>query len=149
MRVHLPARGISTSCLHGLSLPTRFCSLEIAVSIRRLKLAHPSNSFKKHGMATVKLSEIVRQRKPELKRTVERLSAREMRAAIDSLEQQGRIKEISDTTKRLKVIAAVYCRSSENSLVVSPRNRERVKLNSLIHERLQRDGKVSRDDHQL
>jgi len=72
-----------------------------------------------------------------------------MRGAIDSLEQQGRIKEISDTTKRLKVIAAVYCRSPENSLVVSPRNRERVKLNSLIHKRLQRDGKVSRDDHQM
>ena len=109
----------------------------------------PFEQFQKHGMTTVKLSEIVRQRKPELKRTVERLSLREMRAAIDSLEQQGRIKEISDTTKRLKVIAAVYCRSPENSLVVSPRNRERVKLNSLIHKRLQRDGKVSRDDHQM
>jgi conjugative relaxase-like TrwC/TraI family protein len=109
----------------------------------------PFEQFQKHGMATVKLSEIVRQRKPELKRTVERLSAREMSAAIDSLEQEGRIKEISDTRRRLKVIAAVYCRSSENSLVVSPRNRERVKLNSLIHKRLQRDGKVSRDDHQM
>jgi conjugative relaxase-like TrwC/TraI family protein len=109
----------------------------------------PFEQFQKHGMTTVKLSEIVRQRKPELKRTVERLSLREMRAAIDSLEQQGRIKEISDTTKRLKVIAAVYCRSPENSLVVSPSNRERVKLNSLIHKRLQRDGKVSRDDHQM
>jgi conjugative relaxase-like TrwC/TraI family protein len=109
----------------------------------------PFEQFQKHGMATVKLSEIVRQRKPELKRTVERLSLREMREAIDSLEQQGRIKEISDTSKRLKVIAAVYCRSPENSLVVSPRNRERVKLNSLIHKRLQRDGKVSRDDHQM
>ncbi len=109
----------------------------------------PFEQFQKHGMTTVKLSEIVRQRKPELKRTVERLSLREMREAIDSLEQQGRIKEISDTSKRLKVIAAVYCRSPENSLVVSPRNRERVKLNSLIHKRLQRDGKVSRDDHQM
>jgi len=109
----------------------------------------PFEQFQKHGMTTVKLSEIVRQRKPELKRTVERLSLREMREAIDSLEQHGRIKEISDTSKRLKVIAAVYCRSPENSLVVSPRNRERVKLNSLIHKRLQRDGKVSRDDHQM
>ncbi|HKR61320.1 MAG TPA: MobF family relaxase, partial [Pyrinomonadaceae bacterium] len=109
----------------------------------------PFEQFQKRGMTTFKLSEIVRQRKPELKRTVERLSAREMSAAIDSLEQQGRIKEISDTRRRLKVIAAVYCRSSENSLVVSPRNRERVQLNSLIHKRLQRDGKVSRDDHQM
>src|SRR5256714_2431581 len=100
-------------------------------------------------MATVKLSEIVRQRKPELKRTVERLSAREMRAAIDSLEQQGRIIEITKSTDRLKTIANAYCESPESTLVVSPRNRDRVQLNSLIHRQLQRDGKVSHDDHQM
>src|SRR6266446_6249993 len=109
----------------------------------------PFEQFQKHGMATVKLSEIVRQRKPELKRTVERLSAREMRAAIDSLEQQGRIIEITKTKQRLKTIASAYCESPDNTLVVSPRNRERVQLNSLIHRQLQRDGKVSRDDHQM
>jgi len=109
----------------------------------------PFEQFQKHGMATVKLSEIVRQRKPELKRTVEKLSAREMRLAIDSLEQQGRIIEIVSTKQRLKTIANAYCESPDNTLVVSPRNRERVQLNSLIHRQLQRDGKVSRDDHQM
>ena len=109
----------------------------------------PFEQFQKHGMATVKLSEIVRQRKPELKRTVEKLSAREMRAAIDSLEQQGRIIEIVSSKQRLKTIASAYCESPENTLVVSPRNRERVQLNSLIHRQLQRDGKVSRHDHQM
>src|SRR5205814_6947101 len=96
----------------------------------------PFEQFQKHGMATVKLSEIVRQRKPELKRTVEKLSAREMRQAIDSLEGQGRIVEIADTKKRLKSIANSYCESPENTLVVSPRNRARVQLNSLIHRQL-------------
>src|SRR2546423_2975064 len=109
----------------------------------------PFEQFQKHGMATVKLSEIVRQRKPELKRTVEKLSAREMREAIDSLERQGRIVEIVNAKRRLKTIASAYCESPENALVVSPRNRERVQLNSLIHRQLQRDGKVSRDDHQM
>src|SRR5207237_6312053 len=93
--------------------------------------------------------EIVRQRKPELKRTVEKLSAREMREAIDSLEQQGRIVEIVNAKPRLKTIASAYCKSPENTLVVSPRNRERVQINSLIHRQLQSDGKVSRDDHQM
>src|SRR5947208_369543 len=102
-----------------------------------------------HGMKTFKLSEIVRQRKPELKRTVEKLSAREMRAAIDSLEQQGRIVEIVNAKQRLKAIASAYRESPENTLVVSPRNRERVELNSLIHRHLQRDGKINRDDHQM
>lgn len=109
----------------------------------------PFEQFQKHGMATVQLSEIVRQRRPELKRTVERLSAREMREAIDSLERQGRIVEIARTNQRLKAIAGAYCENPESTLVVSPRNRERVQLNSLIHRQLQHDGKVRRDDHQM
>jgi ATP-dependent exoDNAse (exonuclease V) alpha subunit len=109
----------------------------------------PFEQFQKHGMATVKLSEIIRQRRPELKRTVEKLSAREMREAIDSLEHQGRIIEIVNTKQRLKAIANAFCENPESTLVVSPRNRERVQLNSLIHRQLQRDGKVSRDDHQM
>jgi conjugative relaxase-like TrwC/TraI family protein len=109
----------------------------------------PFEQFQKHGMTTIKLSEIVRQRKPELKRTVERLSMREMREAIDSLEQQGRIIEIVNTKQRLKTIASAFCEDPESTLVVSPRNRERVQLNSIIHRQLQRDGRVSRDDHQM
>jgi len=109
----------------------------------------PFEQFQKHGMATVQLSEIVRQRKPELRRTVEKLSAREMREAVDSLERQGRIVQITQTKQRLKAIASAYCENPENTLVVSPRNRERVQLNTLIHGQLQREGKVSRDDHQM
>src|SRR5258706_11013174 len=109
----------------------------------------PFEQIQKHGMATVKLSEIVRQRDPELKRTVERLSARQIREAIDSLEHRGRVIEIADEKQRLKAIARAYCESPENTLVVSPANRDRVKINSLIHRRLQREGKVSRDDHQM
>src|SRR5207237_10090956 len=45
--------------------------------------------------------------------------------------------------------ASAYCESPENTLVVSPGNRERVELNSLIHRKRQREGKVSRDDHQM
>jgi ATP-dependent exoDNAse (exonuclease V) alpha subunit len=109
----------------------------------------PFEQFQKHRMATVKLSEIVRQRDPELKRTVERLSAREISQALDSLESRGRVIEIADEQQRLKAIAKAYCESPENTLVVSPANRDRVKINSLIHKRLQREGKVSHDDHQM
>jgi conjugative relaxase-like TrwC/TraI family protein len=109
----------------------------------------PFEQFQKHGMTTVKLSEIVRQRKPDLKRTVEKLSAREMRAAIDNLEREGRIVEIADAKERLKSIASTYCESPENTLVVSPRNRERVQLNSLIHKQLRQDGRMGQTDHQM
>src|SRR4029079_19539980 len=90
-----------------------------------------------------------RQRKPDLKRTVEKLSAREMRAAIDNLEREGRIVEIAAASERLKSIASKYCESSENTLVVSPRNRERVQLNSLIHRQLRQDGRIGQTDHPM
>lgn len=109
----------------------------------------PFEQFQQHGMTTVKLSEIVRQRKPDLKRTVEKLSAREMRAAIDNLERQGRIVEIAAAKERLRSIASAYCESPENTLVVSPRNRERVQLNSLIHRQLQQDNRIGQTDHQM
>src|SRR5262249_44859034 len=59
------------------------------------------------------------------------------------------IVEITDDRKRLKKIASCFCQSPENTLVVSPRNRDRVGINSLIHKLLQREGKVSRGDHQM
>jgi conjugative relaxase-like TrwC/TraI family protein len=109
----------------------------------------PFEQFQRHGMATVKLSEIVRQRDPELKRTVERLSAREIGQALDSLQSRGRVIEIADEKQRSKAIAKAYCESPENTLVVSPANRDRVKINALIHRRLQREGKISLDDHHM
>jgi len=72
-----------------------------------------------------------------------------MREAIDALQQRGKIIEVTDEKERLKEIARAYCERPENTLVVSPRNRDRVAINSLIHQRLQREGKVSRDDHQM
>ena len=109
----------------------------------------PFEQFQKHGMTTVRLSEVVRQRKPDLKRTVEKLSAREMRAAIDNLEREGRIVQVANAKERLRSIASAYCESPENTLVVSPRNRERVQLNSLIHRQLQHDGRIGQTDHQM
>ena len=100
-------------------------------------------------MQTVKLSEIVRQRDPELRQTVAKLSARQVREAVDNLKSQGRVIEVADGTRRLKAIANAYCESPENTLVISPANRERVKINSLIHRKLQNEGKVGRGDHQI
>src|SRR5207302_522253 len=109
----------------------------------------PFEHFQKYGMQTVKLSEIVRQRDLELKQAVAKLSARQTRDAIDNLQSQGRVVEVADETKRLKAIANAYCESPDNTLVISPANRERVKINSLIHRKLQNEGKVSRADHPM
>jgi conjugative relaxase-like TrwC/TraI family protein len=109
----------------------------------------PFEQFQNHGMQTAKLTEIVRQRDPELKRAVEKLSARQIREAIESLESRGKVIEVSDKNERLQAIAKAYCESPENTLVISPANRERIEINSLIHQRLQLEGRISSDDHQL
>src|SRR5688500_4657792 len=46
-------------------------------------------------------------------------------------------------------MAQDYAKSPSSTLVISPANRERAQLNSLIHRELQRDGTVSGDDHQM
>jgi ATP-dependent exoDNAse (exonuclease V) alpha subunit len=69
--------------------------------------------------------------------------------AVDNLHKQGRVVEISDDAKRLLRIADTYCKSPENTLVISPANKERGLLNTLIHRQLQQEGRVSRADTQM
>src|SRR5205085_12704736 len=57
--------------------------------------------------------------------------------------------EITDERERLKAVAAKYSKNPTNTLVISPANRERTQLNTLIHQQLQREGKVSRNDHHM
>jgi ATP-dependent exoDNAse (exonuclease V) alpha subunit len=104
----------------------------------------PFEQLQQHGMTTPKLNEIVRQRDPELKQAVEKLSTRQIREAVAELDSRGKVIEIADERERLEAMTQDYCKSPTNTLVISPANRERVGLNSLIHRQLQREGKVSR-----
>jgi conjugative relaxase-like TrwC/TraI family protein len=109
----------------------------------------PFEQFQNHGMETAKLSKIVRQRNPQLRHVAKRLAASQVKEAIDNLQQQGRIVQIADEGKRLLQIANAYCERPENTLVISPANKERGRINALIHRQLQKDGKVSIEDHPM
>ncbi len=109
----------------------------------------PFEQLQNHGMTTAKLSAIVRQRNQELKQTVADLSFRRIKEAVTALESRGKVIEIADERERLQAMAQDYATSPSSTLVISPANRERAQLNSLIHRELQRDGTVSRDDHQM
>jgi conjugative relaxase-like TrwC/TraI family protein len=109
----------------------------------------PFEQFQKHGMETAKLSKIVRQRDAQLRQVVKKLSASQVKEAVDSLHQQGRILEIADEGKRLLGIASAYCKSPENTLVISPANQERGIINTLIHRQLQKEGRINQEDHQM
>jgi len=99
------------------------------------------------GMKTVKLEEIVRQRDPELKQTVEQLARGQVGEAIAGLERQGRIHEVPGHEDRIAAIAKEYAKSPENTLVVSPDNRSRAEINQAIHAELQAKGVVGREEH--
>jgi hypothetical protein len=98
-------------------------------------------------MKTVKLEEIVRQRDPELKQTVEQLARGQVGEAIAGLERQGRIHEVPGHEDRIAAIAKEYAKSPDNTLVVSPDNRSRAEINQAIHAELQAKGVVGREEH--
>jgi ATP-dependent exoDNAse (exonuclease V) alpha subunit len=100
-------------------------------------------------MTTAQLNEIVRQRDPELKQTVAKLSVRNIRDAVAELESRGKVIEIPSERERFERMAQDYCKQPTNTLVISPANRERSQLNLLIHRQLQQEEIVSRDDHQM
>lgn len=107
----------------------------------------PFEQLQKNGMGTVRLTQIVRQRDERLKRVVEKLAERRGRDAVKDLIAQGRVREYADYKTRLRAMAADYCASREDTLVISPANEERVLLNMMIREELAREGVVEGEDH--
>src|SRR5260370_17899649 len=90
-----------------------------------------------------------RQKGPMLKETVEQLARGDVRGGIANLEQQGRVHEIVNPQERFGSIAREYARLPEGTLVISPDNKSRRELNSLIHREMQNRGDVSKDEHKL
>ncbi|HKU77767.1 MAG TPA: MobF family relaxase [Pyrinomonadaceae bacterium] len=108
----------------------------------------PFEQLQQHGMTTAALSEIVRQRDKDLKQSVEDLAARNTPEAVAALVNRGKVIEIADESKRFAAIAQDYAKNPTGTLVISPANRERCELNSLIHRELQHEGIVNSNDRQ-
>ena len=114
-----------------------------------VEAGRPFAQLQEAGMKTVKLDQILRQRDPELKEAVEQLARGEVRAAIDNLDGQRRVHEVSNREERIAAIAREYARSPEKTLVVSPDNRSRMEINQRIHGELQSRGVVSRNERAI
>jgi len=63
--------------------------------------------------------EIVRQQDPALKSVIELLATGQVSAALDTLQQQDRVKEIPNGEERVRTVAKTYVESPENTLIVS------------------------------
>ncbi|MFZ0733859.1 MAG: MobF family relaxase [Candidatus Sulfotelmatobacter sp.] len=114
-----------------------------------VEAGRPFEQLQEAGMRTAKLDEIVRQQDPALKSTVELLATGQVSAALDVLQEQGRVKEIPNAEDRLRTIAKTYVESPDNSLIVSPDNASRRELNVAVRRELKLIGTLAPEDHTL
>ena len=112
-----------------------------------VEAGRPFEQLQQAGMRTAKLDEIVRQQDPALKSTVELLAKGEVSRALESLQQQGRVKEISDRQDRIRILAKTYVESPEKTLIVSPDNASRRELNLAVRQELKDNGTLAPADH--
>jgi conjugative relaxase-like TrwC/TraI family protein len=111
-----------------------------------VEAGRPFEQLQQAGMRTAKLDEIVRQKDPALKSAVELLATGQTAAALDLLQQQGRVREIPDRDERIRAIARIYAESPANTLIVSPDNASRRELNQAVREQLKTTGAVAAED---
>jgi ATP-dependent exoDNAse (exonuclease V) alpha subunit len=112
-----------------------------------VEAGRPFEQLQEAGMRTAKLDEIVRQKDPALKSAVELLAKGQVSAALESLQQQGRVKEIRGTEDRIRAIAKSYVESPEKTLIVSPDNASRRELNVAVRAELKTNGTLAPEDH--
>jgi hypothetical protein len=112
-----------------------------------VEAGRPFEQLQEAGMRTAKLDEIVRQRDPALKITVELLANGQVSAALDSLQKQGRVQEIPDREERIAAIAKSYVGSPQNTLIVSPDNASRRELNLAVRQESKAYGTLAPEDH--
>jgi conjugative relaxase-like TrwC/TraI family protein len=112
-----------------------------------VEAGRPFEQLQEAGMRTAKLDEIVRQQDPALKSAVEMLATGQVSAALDALQQQGRVNEIPNAEERVRAIAKSYVESPENTLIVSPDNASRRQLNVAVRQELKAIGTVAPEDH--
>jgi conjugative relaxase-like TrwC/TraI family protein len=112
-----------------------------------VEAGRPFEQLQKAGMRTAKLDEIVRQKDPALKSAVELLARGQVSAALESLQQQGRVKEIPGSEERIRAIAKSYVESPDKTMIVSPDNASRRELNVAVRQELKANGTLAPEDH--
>ena len=114
-----------------------------------VEAGRPFEQLQEAEMHTAKLDEIVRQKDPALKSAVELLAKGQTAAALEMLQKQDRVREISNPQERIQTIAKAYAESPANTLIVSPDNASRRELNAAVRQELRANGKLAPEDHSM
>jgi conjugative relaxase-like TrwC/TraI family protein len=112
-----------------------------------VEAGRPFEQLQEAGMRTARLDEVVRQKDPALKSTVELLATGQVSAALDALGQQGYVQQIRDREQRIRAIAKSYVESPQNTLIVSPDNASRRELNVAVRQEMKVTGSLASEDH--
>ena len=135
--------------LHRLAGGDRVIFVGDSRQHQAVEAGRPFQQLQEAGMRTAHLDEILRQKDPALKQAVEQLADGDVRAAIHNLRQQGRVHGIRDGQERMEAIAKAYAEHPEQTLVISPDNKSRQEINSLIHRERQSRRRVGQQEHQV
>jgi conjugative relaxase-like TrwC/TraI family protein len=114
-----------------------------------VEAGRPYAQLQEAGLRTARLDEILRQKDPVLKETVEQLARGEVKQAIENLNYQGRVHEFKDRGERIGEIAREYARAPEKTLVISPDNESRREINSHIHRAMRQAGQVTGTEYRV
>ncbi len=106
--------------------------------LKAVEAGKPFAQLQAHGMATAGMSEIQRQKNPELKKAVKLAALGEVKESISLLEKS--VKEIPSSEARYAQIAQDYTSLSDedrkNTLIVSGTNEARKAINHVVRENL-------------
>ena len=135
--------------INRLSRQDRVLLIGDARQHQGVEAGRPFEQLQQAGMRTAHLDEIVRQKDPSLKSAVESLAKGDVSGALESLNKQGRIREIQDAGERIRAIARSYVEAPEKTLIVSPDNASRRELNIAVREELKAKGTLAPVEHQF
>ena len=96
------------------------------------------------GMNTIKMTEKVRQKDQEYKKTVDALGKKEWDTVKEKMESQNKIKEIQNREERINEIKKDFLAGNhEKTLIVTATNRDKNELNRQIRNELKDQGNLS------
>jgi hypothetical protein len=114
-----------------------------------VEAGRPFEQMQQAGMQTAQLDKIVRQKDPQFLKAVQHLALGETEKGIGLLGEQGRITEIPNAQDRVAAIARDYAAAPGNTIIVSPDNRSRQRINEAVRAELLQKGTLAQDGREF
>jgi len=112
--------------------------------LRSVEAGQIFSDMQRHGMNTIHMTEKVRQKDQEYKKTVDAFSKKKWDVVKEKMESQGKIKEIQNREERINEIKKDFLSGDHSkTLIVTATNRDKNELNQKIRNEIKNQGKLS------